>query len=53
MLFHLSAETTIPPAEGYLEKFFLKVRKGEANLVDLLRNKKNSHICIESMGKER
>ena len=42
MLFHSSSETTIPPAEGNLEKFFRHVKNGEADLVDLLRNIKEN-----------
>jgi superfamily II DNA or RNA helicase len=38
MLFHSSPVTTIPPAEGNLDRYFTAVKKGEANLVDLLRN---------------
>ena len=32
MLFHTSSETTIPPAEGNLDKFFRKVKSGDADL---------------------
>jgi len=55
MLFHSSAETTIPPAEGNLDKFFLKVKKGEANLVDLLRNimiRRTRRYVLNQWGKQ-
>lgn len=39
MLFHQSPKTFIPPAnETDLDKYFVQVKNGEANLVDLLRN---------------
>lgn len=39
MLFHQSSQTFIPPAnETDLDKYFRQVKKGEADLVDLLRN---------------
>lgn len=42
MLFHQSEKTQIPPAnETDLDRYFIQVRKGDADLVDLLR-----HIMI-------
>ena len=39
MLFHTTPNTLIPPAnETDLDRYFRKVKKGEADLVDLLRN---------------
>ncbi len=39
MLFHQSPKTFIPPAnETDLDKYFVQVKNGEANLVDFLRN---------------
>lgn len=39
MLFHSGPETNIPPAnEINLDRYFRKVKKGEADLVDFLRN---------------
>ena len=39
MLFHQTPQTLIPPAnETDLDKYFNQVKKGEANLVDLLQN---------------
>jgi len=55
MLFHSSAETTIPPAEGNLDRFFRKVKNGEADLVDLLRNimiRRTRRYILNQWGRE-
>ena len=39
MLFHQTSKTFIPPAnETDLDKYFIQIKNGDANLVDLLRN---------------
>lgn len=39
MLFHHTPQTSIPPAnETDLDKYFMQVKRGEASLIDLLRN---------------
>lgn len=55
MLFHPSPETTIPPAEGNLDRYFRKVKKGEADPVDLLRNimiRRTRRFILNQWGKE-
>lgn len=55
MLFHASPETTIPPAEGNLDRYFRKVKKKEADLVDLLRNimiRRTRRFILNQWGKE-
>jgi superfamily II DNA or RNA helicase len=55
MLFHSSPETTIPPAEGNLDKYFRKIKKGEADLVDLLRNimiRRTRRFVLNQWGKK-
>ena len=55
MLFHSSPETTIPPAQGNLDKFFRKVRNGDADLVDLLRNimiRRTRRYILNQWGKQ-
>ena len=55
MLFHSSSETTIPPAEGNLDRYFRKVKNGEADLVDLLRNimiRRTRRFILNQWGKK-
>jgi len=56
MLFHSSPKTRIRPAnEIGLDKYFIKVRNGDANLVDLLRNvmiRRTRRYILKQYGKE-
>lgn len=55
MLFHSSPETTIPPAEGNIDKYFGKVKRQEAELVDFLRNimiRRTRRYVLSQWGKE-
>ncbi len=55
MLFHSSPETTIPPAEGNLDKYFRKIKNGDADLVDLLRNimiRRTRRFILNQWGKK-
>jgi superfamily II DNA or RNA helicase len=56
MLFHQSEKTFIPPAnETDLNKYFIQIKNGEANLVDLLRNimvRRTRRYVLNQWGKE-
>ena len=56
MLFHQTEKTFIPPAnETDLKRYFLQVKNGEADLVDLLRNimvRRTRRYVLKQWGKE-
>ena len=56
MLFHTSPNTFIPPAnETDLDRYFRKVKNGEADIVDLLRNimvRRTRRYVLNQYGKE-
>jgi superfamily II DNA/RNA helicase len=56
MLFHPSSKTFIPPAnETDLDRYFRKIKNGEADLVDLLRNimiRRTRRYVLNQWGKE-
>ena len=56
MLFHQSPKTSIPPAnETDMDKYFRQVKKGDADLIDFLRNimvRRTRRYVINQWGKE-
>lgn len=56
MLFHPSSKTFIPPAnETDLDRYFRKIKNGDADLVDLLRNimiRRTRRYVLSQWGKE-
>ena len=56
MLFHQTPKTFIPPAnETDLDKYFIQIKQGNANLVDLLRNimiRRTRRYVLKQWGKD-